>query len=438
MILKHIQFIMLTFLLVCMTYTVYAQELPVNDFAPATLLNTKDHIRYMDIKDGCFMPDAPLSRGEAATMFYTLLTDKPAVPEEIFSDVKGTDYYLEANAMGTIGIMRGIDGQLFKAMDSVTRAEFASTLRRFFPNEPESAANSTFSDVPKDYWGIAAIAFSTERGWLSGYPDGSFHPDQPITRAEAAAVMNKVLGRYADKDAVTNGENIRILLDVPQSHWAFYQIEEATIGHKYKKTTENSEQWTSWDMESIGISPGLYLFEGELYYINDNKQIVRSADIGVRHFDQNGRYTTLEPELDRILTQIILKNTDKKAPMWEKRRALYIHIRDSYIYFQRPSLSKDQKDWENSYALKFFKESRGNCHSFAAAYGLLLRKIGYDVEFIIGEVTYYTNRDYSPHGWVEIHTSEGIRIDDPEFERAHRNSNFYNFTYAAAPAFYRK
>ena len=435
-----IQAVVLTFFIItCISRTASAKEnTAYSSERISTLLNMNDHIRYMDVNKGCFRPDVPITRGEMAKMFYALLMDKPAVSDEIFSDVKGTDYYLEANAMGAIGVMRGIDGQ-FKVLNSVTRAEFASTLRRLFPKEPESATNRTFSDVPENYWGKAAIAFSTERGWLSGYPDGSFHPDQPITRAEAVAVMNKVLGRSADRNAAENGKNIRILLDVPQNHWAFYQILEATIRHEYTKDKQGNEHWVTWDIESSGLPSGLFFFKGELYYIYENGLIARSIDLNGRYFDQNGHYTTKDTELDRFLTQVISKVTDSGMTMWEKRRALFLHIRDSYAYLQRPPVAKNETGWENRYALRFFREGLGNCYSYAAAYGLLLRKIGYDVEFIVGEVSYSsTNLKFLAHGWVEIQTSEGIRIDDPESEMYHRDKNFCNFSYKTQPAIYRK
>ena len=437
MIKKFAHVIMLALFLAGISRAANAEELKATISAPSALLNTQDHISYMDIKDGCFRPDDPLTRGEAAKMFYALLKDKPAAPGELFPDVKDTEYNLEANSVCAVDIMRGYNGK-FSPLDFVSRAELVSELRRCFPNEPDAASNTTFNDVPEDYWGKDAIAFAIKRGWLSADSDGNLHPEQPITRAEAVSIINKALGRSADQDAVTNGENIRILLDVPQDYWAFFQIEEATIGHEFTKDSQGGEHWTSWTAESTGLPTGPYLFEGELYYINDNGQIVRSADIGVRHYDQNGRYTTLEPDLDRLLTQVILENTSSDMSLLEKRQALFKYIRDSYVYIQRPNPTKDDIGWETSYALRFFKEGRGNCYSFAAGYGELLRKIGYDVEFIVGEVTYHTYWPYSPHGWVEIQTPDGIRIDDPEFERAHRNDDFFSFTYETAPAYYRK
>ena len=431
-----IQSTTLTFLiLTCMCYNVFALEAGSGSDA-ITQLNMRDHMRYMDVNGGRFRPDEPLKRGEVARMLYVLLTDKPAEPEDLFTDVAETDYKLEANALGTLRIMVGNNGQ-FRPHDSLTRAEFAATLTRFFP-KPASSAAHTFHDVPADHWGGADIASAAEKGWLTGYPDGSFKPDKPITRAEAAVVMNKVLGRSADQETAVNGEDIRILLDTPQSHWAFFHVLEATIGHEYTKNPQGAEQWASWEAESSGLSPGLHFFEGELYCVNDVGRIVRSTEIGGRHYDKDGRYTTREPALDSYLTTVILKNTNDGMSLEEKRRALFIHIRDSYSYLQRPLVAKDEKGWEIRYALRFFREGLGNCYSYAAAYGMLLRKIGWDVEFIVGEITYTTSLPFEAHGWVEIQTGEGIRIDDPEFEMFLKDRNFYNFTYETQPAFYRK
>ena len=433
-----IQAFMLTFFILTWTSgAAAAQETTGSVPTPVTQLNMKDHIRYMDVNNGCFRPDDPLTRGEAARVFFLLLVDKPAEPEEIFSDVKDSEYYLEVNALGTIRIIAGNNG-LFRPNDSLTRAEFAAILQRFFPTEPIPAAARKFNDVPEGFWGAAPIAFAAEKGWITGYPDGSFLPNKPITRAEAAVVMNKVLGRSPDIDAAVSGENIRIVLDSPQSHWAFSHIIEATINHEYSKNQQGAERWTSWDAETTGLSPGPHYFKGELYYINEAGQIVRSVDINNWRFDRDGRYTTGDSDLDRLLTNVLLKETDDDMLVWEKRRALFLHMRDSYSYLSRPLVDKDDPSWVNRYALRFFREGLGNCYSYAAAYGLLLRKIGYDVEFIVGEITYSSSMPFSAHGWVEINTSEGIRIDDPEFEMIHRERDFYDFSYETQPASYKK
>jgi transglutaminase-like putative cysteine protease len=113
-------------------------------------------------------------------------------------------------------------------------------------------------------------------------------------------------------------------------------------------------------------------------------------------------------------------------------------VRDSYTYRKRPNVARGASGFENGYALQFFQTGVGNCYSFASAYGLLLRQVGFDIQVISGAV----GRNGAPHGWVEVTVDGVTRFDDPELDMAERRKgnrrNFFNVTYGSAPFIYRK
>ena len=407
-------------------------------YADEVLLNTTEHNRYMEIENGRFRPNDPLTRSEAARMFYKLLKKQPS-SSEMFTDLSDSDCKDEANALGTLGILNGYDGDKFYPQNTLTRAEFAVILKRFFPDEEASEYKSGFSDVLDGFWGIDGILFAAEKGFINGYPDGTFAPEEYISRAETAAIMNKVLLRSGDADVIGYAKNIRIFLDVSRENWAFYEIIEATTSHEYEKNSDGIETWTSWVSETSGLAEGFHTFDGHLYYVNESGQPVRAEDVSAWRFDWNGRYTTWNEELDGYLTDVIKSVTTDDMKKEEKRRALYEYIRDNYRYLKKPLIEKGTVGWQAEYAINFFNERVGNCFSFEAAYGSLLKKVGFEVNFVVGT----TGTNNAPHGWVEIIIDDVVYIDDPEIEMSRRvkgnfKTNLYNFTYATAPWPYKK
>ena len=402
-----------------------------------SLLNVEEHASYLDSSGGKFRPGDSLTRGEVARMFYSLLTEK-GESDEIFIDLWGSDCYIEANLLASLGILNGYEGGYFYPDNLITRAEFAAIFCRFFPDEEKIEVVIPFNDISEDFWGREAVALVSEKGLITGYPDGSFGPEKNVSRAETAVIMNRFLNRNGDEGTIGYEVNIRIFLDVAKDHWAFYDIMEATIGHEFIRNGE-TEFWTNWNSEATGLSEGLYVHDSELFYVDDIGQLVRSVDVGARRFDWDGKYTTWDEELDAHLTRIIKEVTVDDMEISDKRRAIFEYIRDNYSYLKKPLVTPGTIGWQRDYALAFFNEGEGNCFSFAAGYGLLLRKIGCDVNFIVGT----TGTNNAPHGWVEIIVNGETYIDDPELEMSYRKKgnfkiNLYNFTYKTKPWPYRK
>ncbi len=134
----------------------------------------------------------------------------------------------------------GPDGT-FRPDAPITRAEFAA-IALAFAYDPASASCS-YTDVSANAWYYTYVAQATTYGWIGGYPDGSFRPNNSITRAEVAVIVNNMLGRDADESYINrNADELVSFVDLSKNHWAYYTIMEATNTHDYT-TSSNGESW---------------------------------------------------------------------------------------------------------------------------------------------------------------------------------------------------
>ena len=207
-------------------------------------LNTKDHIQYLGgYGGGKFGPNDNMTRAQAAQMFYNLLLEQNVPITVSFTDVPADAWYAKAvNTLGSLGIIAGIGNNQFAPERSITRAEFTVIAMRF--TNLGLDGENPFSDVPDDAWYFDYVVRAAQYGWIGGYSDGTFRPNNTITRAEVTTIVNRMLGRTADKDYVDahRGE-LTQFTDVSTSYWAYYQIMEATNAHDYDRTN-SGEDWT--------------------------------------------------------------------------------------------------------------------------------------------------------------------------------------------------
>lgn len=206
-------------------------------------LNTGDHNAYLSgYGDGTFGPDNNMTRAEVAQMFYNLLLDKDVAITMNFHDVQTDAWYADAvNTLASLGMISGVGNNLFQPERSITRAEFTTIAMRFTKGILEG--ENTFPDVNPGDWFYDYVVGSIQYGWISGYPDGTFGPNDPITRAEVTTIANRMLGRSADKAFVDiHAANLRQFTDLADIHWAYYDIMEATNSHNYTKNNR-VESW---------------------------------------------------------------------------------------------------------------------------------------------------------------------------------------------------
>lgn len=153
--------------------------------------------------DGSFALSAPLTRAEAAVIFARLLPEENAAESLSFSDVPENAWYaLSVERLAALGIICGKDDYNFDPDAPASRAEFTAMATRFFEavgcQMEENAHFSGFRDIPEEHWAASVIQTAKGMGWLRGDPDGLFRPEDSISRAESAAVLNRVLERRAD------------------------------------------------------------------------------------------------------------------------------------------------------------------------------------------------------------------------------------------------
>ena len=227
---------------------------PTNPTVPSAL-NGEDHMVYvLGYPEGDVRPLRTITREEIATIFYRLLTnekrDSIYTKESGFTDVLKSRWSNKAIATMANGkyILGDAGTTNFRPADAITRAEMAAIVARFLDTTPEIADSSDdFNDI-NGHWAATAIKEGVAAGWLTGYEDNSFKPNQLITRAEAMTVINRMLVRYVNAEGVVDGIYVE-WPDNPKDAWYYYNVIEATCSHDYAERTFETpadfyEKWT--------------------------------------------------------------------------------------------------------------------------------------------------------------------------------------------------
>ena len=222
-------------------HTISAQFVPLDmslspdETGVSDYLNTTDHNAYVAGYPGNrFGPDDSLTRAQAAQIFYTLLNHQDVPVTTGFSDVPDDAWYAKAvNTLASLGKVYGVGDHKFLPDQAITRAEFVTMAMRFA--EYPSHTPHSFPDVKPEDWFYAPVMGAAAYGWITGCPDGSFAPNLLVTRGEAAAIVNRMLNRQADQTFLSDHPGVRTFLDVPTSHWTYYDICEAANSHRYQQ-----------------------------------------------------------------------------------------------------------------------------------------------------------------------------------------------------------
>ena len=209
----------------------------------SALLNTTDHNAYLrGYSKDWFGPGDAMTRAQAAQLFYGLLKNREVPITVTFSDVPADAWYKSAvETLASLGIVSGVGDGRFLPDRPITRAEFLVIAMRF--TTPPDGEAKTFSDVHEGDWFYDAVTDASRYGWVQGNLDGSFGPYQLVTRAQATVIVNRMLGRSADRTFIDAHPDLQAFQDVPPTHWAYYDICEAVNGHDYEKNGQ--EHWTA-------------------------------------------------------------------------------------------------------------------------------------------------------------------------------------------------
>ncbi len=206
-------------------------------------LNTIDHYAYIfGYEDGTVRPEGDITRAEVATIFFRLLSTDAReaflTRENSFSDVAPDAWYNTAvSTLANAGIITGYPDGTYNPNGSMTRAELVSLIARFFTEiEP---GDSQFNDI-EGHWAAKEINEAFINGIIDGYDDGSFKPDQSISRAETMKIINGILGREISAGSLS--DDMKLWPDnADETAWFYYIVQEATNSHEYE--IGDHEEW---------------------------------------------------------------------------------------------------------------------------------------------------------------------------------------------------
>lgn len=208
-------------------------------------LNHKLYI--VGYEDGTVRPENNITRAESATIFYRLLKDdiqkQFRTNSNKFTDVNENAWFnTSVSTLTNMGIIGGYSDNTFRPNQYITRAEFITLMVGFFDTDTK-VGNNQFSDVFESDWYYKSVIVGVDKGFIAGYPDGTFKPNQYITRAEACKIVNKVLDRRPTKSGLY--DNLIDWPDLNDNAWYYLDVMEATHGHvaDYNHFKNNLENW---------------------------------------------------------------------------------------------------------------------------------------------------------------------------------------------------
>ena len=230
----------------CNTYNTGTTYVPIV-VKPA--LNRDDHYAYVvGYPDGMVRPSGNITRAEAATIFFRLLTDDSRnqfwMTTNTYSDVNRGDWFNNAvSTLSNAGIISGYPDGTFRPNAPITRAEMSKIIALF---AKLNKSEDRFNDIA-GHWAEAYIKLAAGNGWIAGYPDGSFKPQQNITRAETMTMINRVLERVPSVESHLLPYNAMLTFpDCQSGQWFYIAVQEATNSHTYERAASEKngdEQW---------------------------------------------------------------------------------------------------------------------------------------------------------------------------------------------------
>ena len=212
-----------------------------------TGLNGDDHYAYIvGYPNGNVEPNGNITRAEVATIFFRLLTEEVrtanSTQSNSLSDVTRGQWFNHAvSTLSSMGIVKGHNDGTFAPNAPITRAEFAAIAARF--DDKNTDTSSKFTDIAS-HWAKNEIGIAANKGWINGYPDGTFRPNQYITRAEAMTLVNRVLNRLPENSSDLLDSMIKWPDNSDASAWYYLAVQEATNSHYYKTKENKFEKWT--------------------------------------------------------------------------------------------------------------------------------------------------------------------------------------------------
>ncbi|MGI5824946.1 MAG: S-layer homology domain-containing protein, partial [Bacillota bacterium] len=210
-------------------------------------LNNEDAFSYIiGYEDGTVRPNSGITRAEVATIFFRLLKDDVReanlTKANDYKDVNSNDWYCSAvSTLSAMGIINGYEDGTFNPNGTITRAEFAAIAARFEKNG--NNADAGFTDT-LNHWAKGEINIAANNGWILGYEDGTFRPDQNISRAEVMTLVNRVLNRMPETVSDLLPDMVKWTDNSNTESWYYLAVQEATNSHYYDRKDNGYIKWT--------------------------------------------------------------------------------------------------------------------------------------------------------------------------------------------------
>jgi len=206
---------------------------------------TTEHVNYIiGYDDGLVRPGDTITRAEVVTIFYRLLTEEARhaiwSDKNIYPDVDEDDwFYIAVCTLTNGGLIEGYPDGTFQPNDPITRAELAAIICRFDIKYGEIEITKGFEDA-EGHWAQAYVEHAATRGYVLGYPDGTFRPDKPISRAETVTMVNRCLDRAVDEEGLIEG--YVTWSDNLPAEWYYFEIIEAANYHDFTRSERPVDQ----------------------------------------------------------------------------------------------------------------------------------------------------------------------------------------------------
>ena len=382
---------------------------------------TEAHKAYMPLGSGGFaQPDKALTRGEAAQMIYSLYELPVKCAGHYEDKQENHDYYTAVGALYTLKLVER--HERFGGDRPITRGELLELMTAF---HPAKRATVVFSDLKADHPHYDAFVRAASLGWIEWGYGVEADANGTITRGEAAALMNRILGRQPATNVTTRAAGR--FPDMRPAHPHYGDLVEAMVSHTYV-IRDGREKRKNWEKHEA-IGPGRVYSDGWHYCVGEDGFLVKDAEVDGFLYDENGRFTTGNEDLDALLLEVTEEILTPNMDAEERRRAAFDYTVNGFTYLRIEKYKRRTNDWGETAAYKMLTTKYGNCYSYAAVFYELTRVLGEDWTLVSGVV----GGNSAPHGWVERTEGKQRYVCDTELEMAvtkktGRSPNLYMVT----------
>ena len=323
---------------------------------------------------------------------------------------------------------------LFHPLDAFTRSDAVRAVYAILADKPTGETFIKDVTTRAKCWN-AATALVTG-GYIPLDPDGKFFPDAPITLTDLTALLEKIFSPGAVRDRLREAEEPLSRAEAARVLAALLKLDKVDEAPYYPDVAPDAAYYDAVELTGAAgeidwiqgdkAAPGFVNLDGYLYHVRPDGYFLTDGMVGTLYFDRSGRFTSGNEKLDAHVAEIVASQTNAGMTREEKLHAVYLYVRDHYLYLKRNLYGIGDTGWEIDEALTMFETNKGNCYNFTAAFWALARGVGFDAVCYSGLV----GVDRNPHSWVEITLDGTPYIYDVETEMQNRlHDDFYTSMY---------